>query len=385
MKALVLGGGIAGLSAAIGLGRAGADVQVLERRAGPAVEGSGLSLFGNGFTALDAIGAGEAVRTICAPQAPQGQTGLRRPDGSWLNRTDLVALERLRIVHRAALLDALRDCVPDGTIRWSTEVTGVADGAARPAVRTSLGEVIDADLVVAADGIDSRVRRSWPRDPGTECVGYGAWRGITSGPVDLGGVSGETWGKGLRFGYAPLLDGRVYWFAVATMPSGQPSGPPHEPPFTSIRTSLEQWHAPIASILRATAPEAIFWLPIRALRQVPPTFVRGRVVLTGDAAHAMTPDLGQGANQAFEDAATLAALVVRVIDGSTGLGAALERYDSLRRHRTAMVSSRARRIGALAHPRLPGLTPLRDLLLRVVPDSLVDRQAVALQAWRPPA
>ncbi len=379
----MIGGGIGGIAAAIGLHRAGAEVEVLERRPGPGAEGSGLSLFGNGFTALDAIGAGNAVRTVCAPHPPQGSAGIRRPDGSWLSRTDPAAFERLRIVHRAELLAVLQGCLPARAIRWSFEVAALDEESKRPSVRSSSGEVVEADLVVAADGIDSLVRRSWPADPGSACVGYGAWRGITGQPVDLGASAGggETWGRGLRFGHAPLRDGRIYWFAVATSRPGAFEEVPSDDPLTL----LEQWHDPIGPILRATPREAIFWLPIRALRRVAPTFVRGRVVLLGDAGHAMTPNLGQGANQALEDAATLATLVAPAIDGARDLDDVLERYDSLRRPRTAMVSSRAQRIGALAHPRRPWLTPLRDVLLQAVPDSFVDRQAVALQAWSPPA
>ncbi|WP_165497173.1 FAD-dependent monooxygenase [Rhodococcus sp. ABRD24] len=379
MKAVVVGGGIAGLAAAIGLRSAGIEVEVLERRAEPAAEGAGISLFGNGFTALDAIGAGDAVRTICASHPPPGQAGIRRPDGTWLSRTGPAVAERMRIVHRAELLDALRNCLPNGAIRWSFDVRELVEDDTHVVVRSTCGESVDADLVVAADGIGSRIRGSWPHDPGTEYVGYSAWRGISRRPVDIGGAGGETWGNGLRFGYAPLRDGRVYWFAVATM---QPA-PVSDLQLQKTLTLLEKWHDPIGRILRATSPQAIFWLPIHALRQTAPTFARGRVALLGDAAHAMTPDLGQGANQAFEDAATLATLLARAVDVSD-LTDALERYDSLRRPRTATVASRARRIGALAHPRMPWLTPLRDLLMRAVPDSLVDRQALALQSWRPP-
>src|SRR4029450_11548849 len=74
-------------------------------------------------------------------------------------------------------------------------------------------------LVVAADGIRSRTRASWPGDPGVRYSGYASWRGVTSVPVRLDGA-GESLGRGERFGLAPLADGRVYWFGVATMPAG---------------------------------------------------------------------------------------------------------------------------------------------------------------------
>ncbi|GLZ01671.1 hypothetical protein [Actinoplanes sp. NBRC 103695] len=96
-----------------------------------------------------------------------------------------------------------------GTIRYGVSATAEPDGY---------------DVVVAADGLRSATRASWPGDPGVRYSGYSTWRGVTSRAVDVGGAAGETVGRGERFGMAPLADGRVYWFGVASMPSDDAGG-----------------------------------------------------------------------------------------------------------------------------------------------------------------
>jgi 2-polyprenyl-6-methoxyphenol hydroxylase-like FAD-dependent oxidoreductase len=258
-----------------------------------------------------------------------------------------------------------------GTIRYDTTI--------------SPDDPLDGyDVVVAADGIRSRTRASWPGDPGVRYSGYSTWRGVTAHPADLGGAAGETLGAGLRFGMAPLPDGRVYWFAVATMPAD--TALPDE--FGEVRRRFGGWHDPIPAVIGATPPEMVFRLDIFDLAGPVPTFRRGRTVLLGDAAHAMTPDLGQGAGQAMEDAATLTRLLTPFATAErrerldvAGLAAALDTYDRQRRARTQPIARRARRLGAL----MQNGGWLRDTLLRLTPSSVLARQLGAVQSWAPPA
>ena len=220
MKVAVIGAGIGGLAAAVGLQRAGADVAVYERAPEVRAVGAGLSLFGNGFTALDALGLGDQVRAL-------GGTGLtlragqRNPHGDWLARTPPEAVASLAVVHRADLHRILLHALTPGTVHSGVEVRAVRDAETSVTLhRAGAPDRVETfDLIVAADGIRSRVRSGWSTDPGVRYAGYTAWRGVTQRPVDLLGAAGETWGRGLRFGIAPLQDGRVYWFAVAPMPA----------------------------------------------------------------------------------------------------------------------------------------------------------------------
>jgi 2-polyprenyl-6-methoxyphenol hydroxylase-like FAD-dependent oxidoreductase len=175
-----------------------------------------------------------------------------------------------------------------------------------------------------------------------------------------------------------LRDGRVYWFAVATMPSGTT----FVNEFDEVVRRFAGWHAPIAEILEATPADAVVRHDIHDLARPLRSFARGRTILLGDAAHAMTPDLGQGANQAMEDAATIARILEPIAsDDDAAIASALTRYDALRRPRTQAIARQARRVGAVAHTRSPAM---RNALLRLVPPSTMAAGARRVQRWEPP-
>jgi 2-polyprenyl-6-methoxyphenol hydroxylase-like FAD-dependent oxidoreductase len=390
LKVAVIGAGIGGTATAIGLHRAGADVTVFERAAGPRHEGAGLSLFGNGLAALDVLGVGPAIRAAGAP-ASQLRAGYRRPGGGWLTRMPDGAFADLRVVHRRDLQDLLLAALPPGTVRYGTAVTAVsADGRSvtvddgTGAARTEL-----VDVVVAADGLHSGTRAHWPGDPGVRYSGYSAWRGVTGRAVDLRGAAGETLGRGLRFGIAPLVDGRVYWFAVVTTDAGVP----FDDEYSAVRERFGRWHAPIPELIAATPPDAVFRLDIHELAGRLPGYRRGRCVLLGDAAHAMTPDLGQGGNQALEDAATLVRLLTPTATaeagellptGATVLEAALREYDRLRRRRTQSVARLAGRIGSFMQAPTRTAAVTRNIVLRLLPSRLGGARAAVMHRWQPP-
>lgn len=370
MKVGIVGAGIAGLSTAAALTRIGAEVTVYERP-GMTTAGAGISLFANGLRALDAIGLGDRVRDLgTLPNVP---AGLRTPSGRWLVRSPLESGPEFAAVHRADLHAILAAAAPPVRTSAVTAVHGTPNGAT---ITLDSGETHAFDLVVGADGIGSGVRRSRPDDPGIRYAGYTAWRGVTRGPFTVP-AAGETMGRGERFGVLPLTDGRVYWYATVTAPADHPVPDAK----AELVRRFGDWHDPIPALLVATDDDAVLRNDILDLAAPPPRFVSGRVVLVGDAAHAMTPDLGQGGNQALEDAVTLAAFVHHERD----VDAALDRYDANRRPRTSSIVRQSRRIGRVAQTRSPLVAGLRNALIALTPTSLTVRTTTRVQSWHPPA
>ncbi len=369
MHAIVVGGGIGGLAAAIALERRGWQVQVLERDERPGEIGAGISLWPNARTALERLGVWPDIASAAAMQVG----GARRADGRWLSRIDPSdSLFEILLVHRAQLRAQLLDVLSAQALRTGVDVTSVdPDGTVVHA-----GGAEPADLVVAADGLRSVIRTALnPAHPGVRYAGFTAWRGVTDEPFDLDGGA-ETWGRGAEFGATIMLDGRVYWFATANTRVGERAADEH----AEVLRRFGSWHDPIARIVRATTPAAVLRHDIYSLVTPLPPMQHGRVALLGDAAHAMTPNLGQGACQALEDAVALAALV----DDGRDVPGALARYDALRRPRTQRFVKAASRAARVTQADKPAAVRLRDAAARVVPARVAARGVHRMLAWEPP-
>lgn len=364
----VVGAGIAGLATAVAFVRRGAAVRIFERPSA-SVAGAGISLFGNGMRALDAIGLAAPIRALGS--APDMPMGLRNPNGRWLTRMFDSADVGLTVVHRAALRRVLLAAAPDID---SAAVSQVRSAPGSATVVLESGRTEEFDVVVGADGIGSRIRASWSTDPGIRYAGYTAWRGVTDVGMDLGSGS-ETWGRGERFGITPMGDGRVYWFAAVSMPEGRRLTDEK----AELARRFSRWHAPIADLLEATDARAVLRNDIIRLARPLPSFVNGRVVLVGDAAHGMTPDMGQGGNLALEDAVTLAALTV-----GRPLESGLAHYDATRRARVETIARASRRLGRIGQARGRVTTALRDGVLRLAPTAATVTAARRVTGWQPP-
>ncbi|MEV1081434.1 FAD-dependent monooxygenase [Streptomyces sp. NPDC050211] len=375
-QAVVIGGGIGGLTAAAALHQRGLKVTVLERARTLDPVGAGISLAPNALRALDVIGVGDEIRDLAAWQ---GDGGLRTPGGRWLSRVNAeAAAERfgdpLVLLHRATLINSLAAQLPPDAVRTAAAATLADPGDAdRPArVRTPEGEW-EADLVVAADGIHSGVRRTlFPEHPGPVYSGFTTWRVVIPVP-GAEPASHETWGRGRIWGTQPLKDGRVYAYAAALAPAGKRA--PDDEKAELVRL-FGDWHDPIPAVLAAARPEDVLRHDVHHIADPLPAFHRGRVALLGDAAHAMPPTLGQGGNQTIEDAIVL-----------THHWDDLAAYSAARLPRTTAIARQAVRIARLNLTGNRAAMAVRDTLIAALSKAgpaLLLRSYDGVADWRPP-
>jgi 2-polyprenyl-6-methoxyphenol hydroxylase-like FAD-dependent oxidoreductase len=386
-RAVVAGGGIGGLTAAVALHQQGWAVTVLERARTLAPAGAALALAPNSQRALDVIGLGDEVRSL---SAWQGDAGLRTPGGRWLSRTSSkAAADRfggpLVLVHRSTLVGILTSALPRDAVRTGTEAAlgdpGTQDR--RALVSTPVG-AIEADLVVAADGIHSAARHAlFPGHPGPRYTGFTTWRVVVPAPAKPF-TPHETWGSGRLWGTQPLKDGRVYAYAMAAAPAGA-----HAPDEKAeLRRLFGDWHDPVPRIIDAAGPGQVVRHDVHEMNVPLPAYHHGRVALLGDAAHAMQPTLGQGGNQAIEDAVVLAHCVGKgSCFSAPGLGASLAAYTAARLPRTTAVVRQATRTSRLVTLTGPAAVALRNTLIvavsRLAPD-LALRGFAGIADWQPP-
>ncbi|WP_422740451.1 FAD-dependent oxidoreductase [Micromonospora sp. WMMD729] len=380
--AVVVGGGIGGLSAALALHRRGWRVTVLERAAELREVGAGLTLMANSLRALDALGLGATLRSGAHGEAPGG---IRNPRGQWLSRVDPAEMVRqlgttALGVHRATLHRVLREALPASSLRTGATVEHVESDTDHATVHyhgADGPQSLDADLVVGADGLRSRLRAQlWPDIPAPVYAGSTTWRAAVAFPDPL--PTAITWGPGAEFGMVPIGADHVYWYAARNAPPGGRA--PDE--LAAVREHFGGWHDPIPALLAATPPGVVLRNDIHHLATPLPSYVRGRVALLGDAAHAMTPNLGQGACQAIEDAVVLGVVCA---DGAAGLPAALTAYDEQRRGRTQAVARASLRAGRYGQQlRNPLALAARTAALRLTPGSAALRSMTWCTDWRPP-
>lgn len=337
MRVIVIGSGIAGLSAAIGLRKVGIEVTIYERAPELREVGAGISLWANAIRALDQLGAGDAVRAVALSlnqsefRADEGRRILAQFSGKALEKKIGVS-PFVAMIHRADLVGALAGLLP-GVARYGCECVGVEQRGDRVVVRFANGDADEADAVVGADGIKSKVRTILfgPHEP--RYAGYTCWRGICPRPAVLEpGYIGEWWGRGRRFGITTLPGDRVYWFATHNTPPGQHSA-------TSRMADLFQgWADPVPELI-ATTPHLLH----NDIVDLPPRrpWSVGRIGLIGDAAHPTTPNFGQGGCQAIEDAVVL----TRALAANPDPADALEAFTTERYRRTTAITRESWRFG----------------------------------------
>ncbi len=285
-------------------------------------------------------------------------SGVRRSELQ-LGHDDLV-----RFFHRSELLDCLQDALPASVLRLGKACTGYTEAHDNVAVRFSDGSVARGTYMIAADGIHSVIRAQLHKQKAPRYAGYTAWRAVI--PFSGGAPAGEYWGQGARFGIFPLTRDRVYWFATHTVPPNQRA------PFGERAQLLEifgRWHPAISALIELTEEEEILRNDI-VDREPIESWGRGLVTLLGDAAHPMTPNLGQGACQALEDARALQ----QAFEETRYIEEALRRYEDMRHKRAHWFVRQSLIAGRMAQANSRWMVAFRNFLALKMPAFVQRRQ-----------
>ena len=377
LSVLVVGGGIGGLALAGALARDGAEVTLLEKATQWRPVGAGIVLGANAVAVLGALGAGARVAELGRPLASMSVLNVH---GDVLQRMDMAALSAqigpTYTFHRADLHQLLLEGTAGVDLRMGETVDAVKDGPDGVNVRLSGGEERRYDLVIGADGLHSRVRALAFADSGAEVryAGYTCWRFVMHDPAEREGAV-EMWGAGLRVGLVPLRGGRLYGFLTENAP---PRGlDPEQGRHAWVAAKYAAFGGPARPVMEALAARPEVTLMRHDIEDLSTQVWRGqRVALLGDAGHATTPNLGQGAGMALEDALAL----VRCLRCSADPGAALAAYEKLRATRVAGVVRTSRQLGAMAQWSHPLAVALTNFAARCVPDAISQRSLAALVA-----
>lgn len=366
----ILGAGIAGLCTAVFLKKYGIYSTVYE--AAPEIKplGAGIVLAANALYALEKMGLHEDLKG-------KGQLlkafSIYDEKGKIITRTgDLKQVNRFGLenfaIHRADLHAFLCEQLRPEQIQTGKKLESVEKLEDSFAIKFEDGKEIETEYLIAAEGIHSPIRQWVENKAHLRYAGYTCWRAVVPAPSGMPFESSETWGKGKRFGIVPLPNGQVYFFACVNASAGDPSM--KNLGANGLTKLFSDFHAPIPQILAQTRDQDLIWNDLYDLKPLA-HFAYDRLVLIGDAAHATTPNLGQGACQAIEDAFVLAQEMSPFADGYE---LAFEKYEKRRLHRTTFITNSSRRMGAIAQMDKTWLCKLRNTMLRLSPTAIQRKQ-----------
>ncbi len=367
MKIAIIGGGITGLSTALALSKMGIDCQVYERAKKISAVGAGIWIQPNALKVMQWLGLDDQIKAAGAvlenveltnakliPFKKTGENFIQDNQGN-----------QIISIHRAKLQQLLADALPKGCLHLGYDYQSHKETAQNISIQFA-NQTVEADILLGADGIHSPVRKNIFKATALRDSGQICWRGIAdiSLAKNIHHRANEAWGKGVRFGFAPISEEQFYWFAVAKMPLQK------EDTKTQKENLLKRFQAfspRIIELLQNTPADKIICHGLSDLHRLE-TWHKGRVCLLGDAGHATTPNMGQGACQGIEDAYYFSRIWAEQQDYQK----AFEVFEKTRRKKVDYIVNTSWRIGQVAHSGLG--RALFSLVMKLTPESVLLQQ-----------
>lgn len=364
MEIAIIGAGIGGLTTALALKKANIPFKIYESTGKLEPVGAGIILASNAMQVFRHLGiATEAVKYGNRISV----MNLTKPNLEIFSSSNLNFFEKKYnvyniAIHRADLHRILADAVGHESIVLGKRLKTFSKEKESYRLEFEDGTTDKAQYIIGADGIKSRVRTLLFEKGEIRNAGQLCWRGIADFklPIHHHHELNEAWGKGKRFGFVKLNEKQVYWYFLSDSDTANVD--------SDILPLLEDFHSLGIQIVKATAKESRIVAPMTDLKPIDRWNLEN-ACLIGDAAHATTPNLGQGACQAIEDAYVLGELLQK-----HSIEEAFQLYPQLRKKKAHNVVTTSWKIGKLAHLKNPLAIALRNGIMKATPDGVNRKQ-----------
>lgn len=373
LRLLIVGGGVAGLVLAKLLERQGHKVTIAERAREWKPVGGGITLTLNGVAALRSIGLLPAIY----PHANAIEhIHIADREGKLLSTFDLreynASYAPTLTIHRSVLHAALAAQLRDTVVHTNTTVVHIDELKDKVFVTLANRKPEAFDVVIGCDGIYSCVRQHIFPKVRMRYAGYASWRFVVQSDLANNNALTEMWGAGKRFGIVPLANGSVHCFAAIN--TGANNVAHSHINLAAFKKLFAGFGGAVPALLHALQQEgSLMYNDLEDVRL--PKWYKGRIVLIGDAAHGMTPNMTQGASLAIEDAITLADQL-----GKTAVPKALHSFQLLRTRRVNAIQRKSWMFGRIGQVQHPALCALRNACWKHIPDSWIQNDLKQLLA-----
>lgn len=358
----IVGGGIAGLTAAIGLRKLGYEPIIYERTPVLKGIGAGFGLAANAMHAFDLLGLRQGVEKIghfLSSYAILDQKGrvIAAPDTAEIAKN----FQQLNFaIHRADLHRFLIDQLPPETIELGKEALHLEQNKDGIVLHFTDGQKVEAEYLLITDGVRSKLRQQLVPQSTPRYAGYTCWRAVIDNTEINLKEGSETWGALGRFGMTPLVNNKIYWYACINAPENNAKYAAYK--VADLQRHFGGYHLDIQTLLQHTSDEQLLWNDIIDIKPLE-TLAYNRVLLLGDAGHATTPNMGQGACQAIEDAVVL----MDELKTNPAIETVFERVSERRLQRTRYITNTSWQIGKVAQWENRNLIAVRNFFMRNLP------------------